>query len=188
MLLAAVAASTAIAMSIRSRVRLQTWSSDGLSALLSYDSDGPEGGGSLGFGVLTCNGLQAQVTLSSDFSPGAGDTPQTITEKGCREGVARLTASLKANAFTNVTLEPDGCIKRSGMVSVERSIPPRGWTIEESGKGLVVSEGSRKVLEVPTGSTAEVSPTGRAILVISDGEHVEGLWTRAKAGPFTRCK
>ena len=115
-LLIAVGAMAAVAMHITKDVSLLAWSSDGLSALLSYDADGPEGGGSSGFGVLTCMGEGARVTVSSDFSNGGSSHPQTITEKSCRDGLTKRDETLKANAFKGITVTPDGCKARTGMV------------------------------------------------------------------------
>ena len=187
----AVVALIAVAMHITNSVSLLTWSADGLSALVAYDAQGPEGGGSVGYGVVTCAGVQARVTLSSNFSPGGSSRPQRVTEQACRDGLAKLGAALETSGFKGVTLTPDDCKTRSGMVNAkEAGSAPGGWTFTKQGTTLVINEGKKKVLEVPNASSASVSPTGRAILVMSEDESDErivGLWTRSAAGAFVRC-
>lgn len=110
-------ATVASAMNVRENSRSLGKSADGKSELFEDVARGPEGGGSITFRV-TGDPVQKFI-ISSDFSPGGGDTPQTVSEKVCREKLAALAELLTTRGFPGFAVNPDVCAKknRSGAVS-----------------------------------------------------------------------
>lgn len=166
----AVMATVALAMHITYRADVLAWSSDGLSALVEFSADGPEGGGSSGYGVMTCAGVQGRVTVSSDFSPGGPSTPQTISAQACREAVKKLGEALKVSGFKNVTVDPSSCAReRGGLVRVnEEPKPNDALSVAQQDGGITVSEGGRGLAAGEAGpghqQLAESPSMGRASL------------------------
>ena len=117
-LAAALVSSTALAMGVRSTDTELAKSDDGKVTLVEVDSSGPEGGGSLVYKLKSASGEEAFV-ISSNFSPGDGSRPQSISEKACVDALTKLdakTAAWKAH----VTVHPEACKSkaRSGAVTV----------------------------------------------------------------------
>jgi hypothetical protein len=109
---------TALAMHIRNNRRELARSPDG-AVLYELRADGPEGGGSLTYrveGKSRRDGVDFLV--SSDFSPGDGSRPQTVSAKICEERLAALGAEVAKRKIPGVTLHPEGCRskERSGLV------------------------------------------------------------------------
>jgi hypothetical protein len=118
LVLLACSAHAALAMHIRNNRRELARSPDG-AVLYELRADGPEGGGSLTYrveGKSRRDGVD--FVVSSDFSPGNGSTPQTVSAKICEERLAALGAKLTKRKIPGVTLHPEGCRSkdRSGIV------------------------------------------------------------------------
>ena len=79
-LLVTLAPSSASALRITTNVSLLAWSVDGEAALLMQHRHGPEGGGSRTYLLVRAKppGV-VRAVVSSDFSPGDGSTPQTVS-------------------------------------------------------------------------------------------------------------
>jgi hypothetical protein len=106
-------------MHIRTNVTLVAFSTDGASALLEKKQDGPEGGGSLSYAVVSAEEPYASAfALSSNFSHGGGDRPQSIDAKTCVENAKALRKLLDDKRFEKIEVSPDACSKdRSAIVA-----------------------------------------------------------------------
>jgi hypothetical protein len=190
---AALAAATAVAMHITTVSRVMAWSRDGVSALISDDAHGPEGGGSEGVRVV-CGGPSVNAKLSSDFSPGGSSRPQRISEDECRASVQEVANAVARRGFDGVTASPEGCKKRQSMVTSSSNVGqslPSGWKLTMRGTTLLISEKDKVVLEVPNAARARVSPTAKTLVVFSEeyGQPVfTGAWTRDAKGVFVQCE
>jgi len=111
-------ASSARALSIRSTKAQIARAADG-SKLIEVREDGPEGGGALTYRVQGKKpGDVVDFVVSSDFSPGDGSTPQTVSPETCRQRLAALGTELAKRKIPGVTLHPEGCAsaRRAGLV------------------------------------------------------------------------
>lgn len=180
------------AMRIRTNVRLLAWSTDGLSFLLEVNQGGPEGGGSLGYQVHdTRDGSARAFTISSDFSPGDGSTPQAIRAEQCRQTAAGLARSITSKGIKGVIIRPDSCGGKRHMVlttseaatkrvSAGAFVSQKGsafrltrgeLTVRVVGKRLMLWKGKRKPKSSPEkDAEAEVeaylAPGGEVVLAL----------------------
>ena len=114
-------ASSARAMNIRSSQKQIARAADG-TALVEVREDGPEGGGALTYRVQgKTPGDVVDFVVSSDFSPGDGSTPQTVSAETCRQRLAALDAELTKRKIPGVALHPEGCTsaRRAGLAVVK---------------------------------------------------------------------
>jgi hypothetical protein len=56
--------------------------------------------------------------VSSDFSPGNGSRPQTVSPETCRQRLATLGAEIATRKILGVTIHPEACQtpSRAGLV------------------------------------------------------------------------
>ena len=116
--LIASAANGAAAMGIRETKKEIARAPDG-SVLHEVLGHGPEGGGSLGYRVQgKASADRLDFLLSSDFSPGNGSRPQTVSRAVCEQRLGALAAEIARRKFPGVTVHPEGCRDkdRSGLV------------------------------------------------------------------------
>jgi hypothetical protein len=110
----------ALAMSIETNRTKLARSPDG-ATLYEIRAHGPEGGGSLAYRV---QGKAKKDTLdflvSSDFSPGGTEQPQTVSADECRQRVTALGTEIAKRKIPGVTVHPDACASenRNGVVTV----------------------------------------------------------------------
>jgi hypothetical protein len=99
-----------LALHIRQYDRIVAWSDDSASALISVDRSGPEGGGSIGFRLISPKrNIDTEFILSSNFSPGNGSSPQTIPAASCKSSVKALSKLLTKCAFKGIKVNPGSC-------------------------------------------------------------------------------
>lgn len=157
---------TAGAMSIRTNVSLLAFSRSGESFLLQVSKDGPEGGGSLGYALYDVRRRTVAVfTISSDFSPGDGSTPQRIHAGSCQAAAGKLRRLLAQKKYPGVSVRPGRCAGK------------RRWNVVE------VSARTRRLLQASAFSHEK--GTGGLVkgpLVVGTHRKKLGLWTR-KAAP-----
>ena len=111
----------AFAMGIRESKTQIARAPDG-STLYEVQGHGPEGGGSLAYRVQGKTAAdRVDFLLSSDFSPGNGSRPQTVSRAVCEQRLGALAAELTKRKFTGVTVHPETCRAkdRSGLVVVK---------------------------------------------------------------------
>lgn len=120
LLLSFIYGAAAEAMSIRISRRPLAWSVDGSKLLAVEVQDGPEGGGSLTYIVVSSSAPHyLRFDVSSDFSPGGGGTPQTITSKACKAAMSKLGKLVTRRQFPGLKLEVGRCA-RKGRVDLVR--------------------------------------------------------------------
>lgn len=101
------------AMSIRVERRPLAWSVDGSKLLAVEIQDGPEGGGSLTYIVVSASAPHyLRFDVSSDFSPGGGGTPQKISSKDCRAAMGRLAKLVTRRQFPGLKLDVGRCARK----------------------------------------------------------------------------
>jgi len=205
--------SPANALRIRSSVRLLAWSSDGLSFLMEVTRDGPEGGGSLGYSVHDArDGSSRAFTISSDFSPGDGSTPQAIRAAQCKGTAAELARAITGKGIKGMVIRPASCEgKRMMVVSVSKkaasrvkagAFAPREHNRMQVIRGKIVVGVFRKRLAlwiapqkmkapIDKGVEAEVqaylAPKGKVVIAITRwGMHgdrqLDKVWRKKKGG------
>lgn len=107
----------AAAMSIRVSRRPLAWSVDGSKLLAVEVQDGPEGGGSLTYLVVSASAPHyLRFEVSSDFSPGGGGTPQKISSKACRAAMARLARLVTRRQFPASRSRPPAARARTASI------------------------------------------------------------------------
>ena len=117
----AVAGSVAVAMHVRMTRTPLAHSAEG-ATLYELREDGPEGGGSITYrvqGKLPSDTVDFLV--SSNFSPGNGSRPQTVSSESCRQRLTALGAELARRKIAGVTAHPEGCgaKARTGLVTAK---------------------------------------------------------------------
>ena len=108
----------AFAMGIRES-RTQLACAPGGSTLYEVRGDGPEGGGSLGYRVQgKAAADRVDFLVSSDFSPGDGSRPQTVSSEICAQRLDALAAELAKRKFAGVTVHAEACRAdhRTGLI------------------------------------------------------------------------
>jgi len=105
------------------------------AALYEIRERGPEGGGALSYRIeLRAADPQTDrpreeldFKVSSDFSPGGSQHPQTISAAVCAERMAGLGAALAEHRIPGVTLHVDRCKQkdREGLVVVAKPAAQR---------------------------------------------------------------
>jgi hypothetical protein len=116
--LAACGPSAVLAMTVYVTRRPIARSSEG-ATLYEVRGSGPEGGGSLTYRVQgKAPGDAVEFVVSSDFSPGDGSQPQTVSREMCRERLAALAAELAKRRIPGVVVNPEECgsASRAGVV------------------------------------------------------------------------
>lgn len=178
-----------LSMSVHYTASVIAWSKDGSSALIERIASGPEGGGSLAYSVW-CGGRSFEVQLSSDFSPGGSELPQTVSVKTCTERVTSLQTALTTRGFDTVKTDATRCKRRESMVVATESREPAPLTQLKSGKTLSISDGAQVLLETTLPGTALISPSGTMVLLINEesSSPVQGAWSRKPGQPFTKCE
>lgn len=102
--------SAALAMSVTSRASVLASSDAGDAALIEFDADGPEGGGSVDYTVVRLGPDAAvwdQSRISDNFSPGDGSTPEHIPVSDCIAAAKHLQEAL--TGFKGVVVTPSAC-------------------------------------------------------------------------------
>lgn len=99
----------AFAMGITTRESLHAWSKDGGAALLLVQAQGPEGGGSMAWRLLTHDGEDSTYTVSSDFSPGGTSRPEVVSAGECKKKITSLDKALKKAGFINFRTRAKDC-------------------------------------------------------------------------------
>ena len=117
------------AMGIRTERALLARGADG-AALYEIRELGPEGGGALSYRIeLRAAEPKADrpreeidFKVSSDFSPGGSEHPQTISAAVCAERMTGLGAAVAEHKLAGVTLHPERCKQkdREGLVVVAK--------------------------------------------------------------------
>ena len=112
------------AMGIRNARSVLAHGRDG-STLVEIRSSGPEGGGSLAYrfeGGRQSRGRAQSIeyVLSSDFSPGDGSRPQTVSPAECQQRVEAIRVQLDERGYVGASVDPARCLEkhRSGLVTV----------------------------------------------------------------------
>lgn len=114
------------AMGIRHSKTELARAADG-ATLYELRGDGPEGGGSIAYRVQgRAPRDRVDFLVSSDFSPGGGARPQTVSAEICRQRIDALGAELAKHAFAGVRLHPEACrtAERAGLLTVDKPAPP----------------------------------------------------------------
>ena len=175
------------AMRIRSSVTLLAWSGDGESLLLLKQEHGPEGGGSSTYLVVGTRPPRAvSATVSSDFSPGDGSTPEQVPVKACEQGLRQVERALRKLGIKGVAVQVKRCASkgRTGLVT-PKTATPRDALAVTSGKIVAVGLKQGKVaVSGPGGTEALLSPSKKVVLVLKemDGDRVlEGIYRRSGA-------
>lgn len=176
-------------MRIRKQVTVVAFSADGESALLHDREDGPEGGGSLAYHVVSLRRPMESFGFSSNFSEGGPRRPQRVTATECGAQARRLAKALAVLGFSNVTVRPTRCTAaRSKIVEVRggRGSPAcsnlpcstQGWKIARRGDELRVSQGRAEARFSSLAPSTEakvwviLSPTRRlAVVEQEDQDH-----------------
>ena len=182
------------AMHLRHSVQLFAWSNDGTTALIEDQVSGPEGGGITAF-TLFCGDDPVTAVLTSNLSTGGGRKVERVSRADCREHATALKTAADSAGFDTVAIDPAKCAAPDRVVSlVGKTVVTKalkeGWKTTKKGSALVVTGPAKARLEVEGGGVAIVSPTERAIVVLSAGEEPElvGAYRRNDSGAFVRCK
>ena len=102
------------ALSNRNRVRLISWSIDGLSVLIANDSSGPEGGRSVSFRLISAKDRSdLKLGMSNDMSPGDGSTPQRVWAIQCIWRLKKLKSTLNRLNFKGIAFSSGGCFGKN---------------------------------------------------------------------------
>ena len=119
----------ALAMGIRTERAALAHGANG-ATLYEIRELGPEGGGALTYRVeLRSKGSRApgsrstlEFKVSSDFSPGGSQHPQTVSAAVCTERMAGLESAVTAHEIAGVALHPERCQQneREGLVVVAK--------------------------------------------------------------------
>jgi hypothetical protein len=122
---------------ISSSVEILAFNKTGDAVLVAFTESGPEGGGSSSYSVLgPADAVQARV--SSDFSPGGGDTPETIPVGDCKKAVKALADAVLARGFEGITVRPEKCAgERYGVVEVAEASRAKPRALEDLGEVTV---------------------------------------------------
>jgi len=175
------------AMRIRSSVTLLAWSTDGESLLLLQEEHGPEGGGSSTYLVVGTRPPRAvSATVSSDFSPGDGSTPERVPVKACEQGLRQVERALRKLGIKGVAVHVKRCAgkDRAGLVT-PKTAPPRNVLAVSKGKTVAVGlKQGRVAVSGPDGVEARLSPGAKVVLVLKDmnGDRMlQGVYRRRGA-------
>ena len=105
---------------MRTRYTVLAFSDDGHSALVRSDVQGPEGGGEIGYELWSSAAMphRLRVVVSSDFSQGGAEHPQTISTTACGAALKTLGDGLQKRGFREVSVHADHCGKRVDLVTV----------------------------------------------------------------------
>src|SRR5581483_746484 len=100
LLMAFLWANPASAMCVSTSYEPVAWSPDGQAVLIHEEASGPEGGGSISYLLVDFKKKKSETfAVSSNFSPGDGTEPQTISEDACRQAVTKANAALAKLGF-----------------------------------------------------------------------------------------
>lgn len=181
------------ALRIRSSVTLLAWSGDGESLLLLKEEHGPEGGGSSTYLVVGTRPPRAvSATVSSDFSPGDGSTPERVPAAACEQGLRQVERALRKLGIKAVEVHVRRCASkdRSGLVTPKTALP-RALSAVTSGKTVAVGlKQGAVVVSGPAGTEALLSPSKKVVVVFKElfGDRVlEGVY-RLSGAAFERVQ
>ena len=179
-------------MHITSTVTLVAFSTDGASALVQRSEHGPEGGGSLGFAVVSAEAPYAtSFGLSSDFSPGGSSRPQRVDAKACGERAKALKQLLADKHFEKIEVNLNACSEphRFGIVTAANNDTLTSVKLE-SDKGHVFFRAPAGLLDLGSGEPATtkayLSKSRKVLVVIERDEYstsLHGVW-RASGESF----
>jgi len=112
--LIACGAPAVFAMGIRESKQQLARSANGAAALYEIRGHGPEGGGALTYRVQgkTARGA-VDFVVSSDYGPGDGSRPETVSPEVCRQRVESLAAEIAMRKILGVTVHPEACASKS---------------------------------------------------------------------------
>jgi hypothetical protein len=118
----AVGVAPAAAMGIRSERTVLARGQDG-SRLVEVRSFGPEGGGALAYrfeGGKRRPRDPVEYVLSSDFSPGDGSQPQTISPTECQRRLEGILEQLVERRYAGAAVHQERCLgqRRDGLVTI----------------------------------------------------------------------
>ena len=118
----------AFGMCVTSQYDPVAWNDDGSAVVLHVSEYGPEGGGSNSYQIIDFkNETDVNYTFSSDFSPGDGSTPQSISIDMCRNRMVEANQTLEKLGFK---LQFKGnCIFRSVTLPITNG---RNKTLEKN--------------------------------------------------------
>jgi hypothetical protein len=103
------------------------WNPSGIAAIVHERSYGPEGGGSDGYRILDFNGGKNEIYIfSSDFSPGDGSTPQSISKGECGDAAVKAN-NLLGNLGFKSRFKESCLLGRANMLS-STDAPPQELT------------------------------------------------------------
>ena len=115
----ALAPATAGAMCIDISYRVMAFSSDGESVLLEENGFGPEGGGSLAYLLLSgAHPWATRFVVTSNYSPGDGSTPETISVAALQKTLRGLAEAVKRKKLLGVQVGAAGA-QRGGLVTIQ---------------------------------------------------------------------
>ncbi len=109
----------AFAMGVRESKKKLARRPDGAATLYEVRGHGPEGGGALTYRVQGRTARDAiDFVVSSDYSPGNGSRPQTVSPQSCRQRVEALAAEIAKRKIPGLTFHPEACAtaNRDGVV------------------------------------------------------------------------
>jgi hypothetical protein len=183
----------ALAMHIRRSVALVGFSKDGASALLDESQDGPEGGGSLSYVVVGAEGPQEEAFLvTSNFSHGGSERPESVPEGTCRAQAKRFSKLLSEKGFEGATGNAEACAKQRGSVVVAERLEPGVAAQLTVKKGKLVIDVKGRDVDLGTAEKGLVALEGKLsksgkllVVIVGDGEESRllGVW-RARGDGF----
>lgn len=185
-----LAAAPLWAMHITRSVGVLGFSDDGASALLVVEEDGPEGGGRLGYRVVSCvDKGEPSFVVSSDFSPGGAEHPQSVSQAACQSTADTLKALLARLRFTGITVDRASCGPDHRHNVVTRTRAPQGQRFKREGAQLTLGTLRLSVVDgmlTLTGApgtarlvTLSAQEFGRADAVMSPSNKLLLVWTRS---------
>lgn len=167
-----------LAMHTTVQESLVAWSEDGKRFLLYISEHGPEGGGSKAYRLI-CPGEQLEQTfeLSSNFSPGDGSRPETVSDQACREAATKLKQQLRQLGFKGVSVDLQAK-QRFSMVNFDPAAEERvnaSKVTQGSGRVEITADEIRIELAGDTSTAREALHMGsKATLTIPLSEHAAG--------------
>lgn len=183
---------TGAAMHTTVQTNIVAVSTDGRSVLVASRAHGPEGGGSYSVSLYSADQPnELGFVFSSDFSPGDGSTPESISAAACGAALAKLGKALAAKKFRGVKVATS-CAQRSGLVTVDDAerartakleVAPDAFDVKDKTCRIRGAGGAVDLTLVYAVKSARVfaSPDLRVILVLDQGDGwgataLAGVW------------
>jgi hypothetical protein len=165
-----LASASAMAMSIRTAILPLAWSRDGTHVLILTERAGPEGGGSRAYAILP--GADG-VVVSSNFSPGNGTRPESVSVPDCRRLAGGLRERLGLFGIEGVKVDESACANADREVVVASQ--PATAKIHQSELGV---NGA-----LPGGGSAGVTVEGAQVQLRLGNDHFQwSVPTQVAAG------